>query len=149
MKFSKYFLWIGLALMIILSFYLSYLIWANPTIEGQTLVEETEESHARDEEEEEDYIAAEDVFLPIKAVYKTDDQIQASNTESLLEDLQTDISQASFNSLNVQNYDSTEQLVQQTRMSDGVEMDYTSSFPLEKYIDFFNLELANEGNEEI
>lgn len=66
MKFSKHFLWIGLALMIILSFYLSYLIWANPTIEGQTLVEETEESHARDEEEE-DYIAAEDVFFAYKS----------------------------------------------------------------------------------
>jgi len=149
MKFSKYFLWVGLALMIILSFYLSYLIWANPTIEGQTLVEETEESHAHDEEEEEDYIAAEDVFLPIKAVYKSEDQIQASNSENLLEDLQTDLSQASFNSLNVQSYDSTEQLVQQTRISDGIEMDYASSFPLEKYIDFFNLELTNEENEEI
>jgi len=146
MKFSKYFLWVGLALMIILSFYLSYLIWASPTVDDQTLVEETEESQTEDEEE--DYIAAEDVFLPIKAVYQSEDQTQASNTESLLEDLQTDISQAAFSSLNIQNYDSTEQLVQQTSISDGIEMDYASSFPLKKYIDFFGIDLTNEGNEE-
>ncbi len=147
MKFSKYFLWVGLALMIILSFYLSYLIWASPTVDDQTLVEETEESQTEDEEEE-DYIAAEDVFLPIKAVYKSEDQTQASNTESLLEDLQTDISQGAFSSLNIQNYDSTEQLAQQTSISDGIEMDYASSFPLKKYIDFFGIDLTNEGNEE-
>ncbi|GMA08426.1 hypothetical protein GCM10025886_15770 [Tetragenococcus halophilus subsp. flandriensis] len=147
MKFSKYFLWVGLALMIILSFYLSYLIWASPTVDDQTLVEETEESQTEDEEEE-DYIAAEDVFLPIKTVYQSEDQTQASNTESLLEDLQTDISQAAFSSLNIQNYDSTEQLAQQTSISDGIEMDYASSFPLKKYIDFFGIDLTNEGNEE-
>ncbi|AYW47009.1 hypothetical protein C7K38_00650 [Tetragenococcus osmophilus] len=145
MKYSKYILWIGLAFMIALSFYLSYLIWASPANKDQSLVEETEDSQTQDQQE---IIAASEVFLPLKTVYLNDDNAQASNTESLLEDLQTNIAQSTFGSLDVQSYNSDEGLVEQMELSQGIEMDYAASFPLESYNDFFDMDLPIEGNEE-
>ncbi|MDN6640188.1 MAG: two-component system activity regulator YycH [Tetragenococcus sp.] len=144
MKFSKYFLWIGLVLMVALSFYLSYLIWASPASEDQSLVEETEDSQTQ---EEEDYIAASEVFLPLKAIYINDGGAQASNTESLLEDLQTSIAQSTFGSLDIQSYNSDEELAQHMTLSEGIEMDYAALFPLKNYTDFFSMDLPAEGND--
>lgn len=146
MKFSKYFLWVGLVLMIALSFYLSYLIWASPASEDQTLVEETEDTDAT--QEQGDYVDADEIFLPIKAVHVTDSGAKASNTEPLLEDLQKDISQASFDSLTIQSYDSSAQLAQHTALTDGIEIDYASLFPLKNYIDFFDIDLPFEEDGE-
>lgn len=147
MKFSKYFLWVGLVLMIVLSFYLSYLIWASPASEDKTLVEETEDTETT--REQGDYIDADEVFLPIKMIHETDSGAKASNTETLLEDLQADISQASFDSLTIQSHDSSAQLAQNTALTDGIEMDYTSLFPLKNYIDFFDVDLPfDEDGEE-
>ncbi|KFN91488.1 YycH family regulatory protein [Tetragenococcus muriaticus] len=145
MKYSRYILWIGLAFMIVLSFYLSYLIWASPANKDQSLTEETEESQTEDQEE---IIAASEVFLPLKTVYLNDDEAQASNTESLLEELQTNIARSTFNSLDVQSYDSNEELAQQMELSNGIEMDYATLFPLESYDEYFNMGLSFEESED-
>lgn len=145
MKYAKYILWIGLAFMIALSFYLSYLIWASPANKDQSLVEETEDSQTQDQQT---IIAASEVFLPLKTIYLNGNSAQASNTESLLEDLQTNIAQSTFGSLDVQSYNSDEELVDQMELSQGIEMDYAALFPLESYNDFFDMDLPMEGNEE-
>ncbi|AYW45472.1 hypothetical protein LQF61_01395 [Tetragenococcus koreensis] len=145
MKFSKYFLGIGLALMVALSFYLSYLIWVSPAGEEQSVVEETEDTETQSQQ---DYTTASDVFLPLKTVEIKDNGAKASNTESLLEDLQANVAQSNFGSLDIQSYNSNEELAQHMQMSEGLEMDYAALIPIENYTDFFDVELSTEGDAE-
>lgn len=138
MRIKKYFLHLSLMFMIGLSFYLTYLIWASPATKEGVTTQDTESTKVTSDS---NYPTAAEIFLPLKAVAVKDQAAQATNNETLLQNLQSAFAKAKMSDFKIKKYDLDTDLAKKMELANGIEMDYAVSFPLKQYAKFFDIDI--------
>lgn len=144
MKIKEKVLRVLLILMIGLSFYLTYLLWAGPSnydlsTENSTEVVKKAEK-ARDPK---------DIFLPLTLRYEVKETNYLTQNETLLKEVQLAMDEGRFTKVAVKTL-KTEEYQHETKMKRGIELAYSFYFPLNQYIDLFQLDfpLDNQADQE-
>lgn len=143
MKISERFVRFGLILMIAVSFYLTYLIWLGPTNRDGTVENQTD----TEIQENLNYKEASDIFLPLRLARIQEDSAAETNTESLIRKVQEEVADARYTDGQIRSYHTREEFLEQSRMTDGIELAYTANMPITDYMETFHVNVPIEDQE--
>lgn len=140
MKISERIIRIGLIALIILSFYLSYMIWLSPTARSSL---QTAKHTDRVVNTTQNIRKATDIFLPLRLVWVNgEDDIKQTSSDTLITEVQDLVNKASFGTPEKKSYDSDENFLADVDIKHGVELSYFGPFLVKEYAEMFNLNLA-------
>lgn len=144
MKMTERFVRVGLILMIVLSFYLSYLIWLSPTNRDPVLVSENDAEVL----ENQNYKEASEIYLPLRLAHIQNNAITETNTENFVRKIQEQLSKARYGEESFKKYSSQEDFLNDSKMVDGIELSYIADMPIQTYLEIFKLKLSLSAEEE-
>ncbi|MFV0559797.1 MAG: two-component system activity regulator YycH, partial [Enterococcus sp.] len=144
MKHSDKFIRIGLVVMVLLSFYFSYMIWFNPATNQTTQqVDESKEQVVSNTQEKR---KAADLFLPLRVVRFSGDTIQESNGENMISHLQTVVGDGTYGKLKMTVNKDEDAFKEKQTMTSGFEFNYTAPFSLKEYKSAYELSLEVDSS---
>lgn len=145
MKIKEKVLRILLILMIGLSFYLTYLLWAGPS--NHDLLTENSTEIVKKTEKERD---TKDIFLPLTLRYEVKETNYLTQNETLLKKVQLAMNEGRFTKVEAKTL-KAEEYQHATKMKRGIELAYSFYFPLNQYVDLFQFDfpLENQADQEI
>jgi regulatory protein YycH of two-component signal transduction system YycFG len=137
-KVKEKILRVMLILMIGLSFYLTYLLWAGPS--NHDLISDNSKEVVKKEEKERNPI---DIFLPLTLRYEVRETNYMSQNETLLKEVQLAINESRFTKIKEKTF-KVEEYQTEVKSKRGIELAYSFLFPLTQYIDLFDLDFPLE-----
>lgn len=144
MRISEKVMRLGLILMIALSFYFSYMIWLNPT--GNSSVSDDPDTTVNPSVQT--YKQKSDLFLPLYLTWQDDDAIKETNSETLIREIQGEIDQGTISDLVVKTYDDEADFTKAVTLSQGISLNYYTSFYLNDYAETFEMDISFQNKED-
>ena len=140
MKWQRMILRIALCLSIVTSFYLSYLIWLNPTKTVAT-TPIASETNTQGEMTTKNFRSLTDVFLPLQLVSVTDSQANETNSEQLIKSVLSEIGSSEMEQPKWTSYESADVFIEKTTIKNGFDFIFMNRISLNEAIDLFDLKL--------
>lgn len=142
MSWKRMILRLGLIAMIVLSFYLSYLIWLNPSNKTGTNDLNTSQSSQAGSDKEASPRSLADVFLPLKLVSVSQNSAKETSSEVLIKKMVKTIESTKMTHPNVIEYPTLEAFNEKTQLKNGVELTLMNEMALSECINLFHLQLT-------
>lgn len=131
-----------LVALIVLSFYLSYLIWLSPERNDESQEQEMSQKIT-------DIRSKEELFLPTSVSYHDDKQINISNSPSILLSLHHFFKDQEIRRLQIYAYENEESLLKNLSKENYVSFDYLSKMNLNEYLSVYQLRLSNNDKQKL
>src|SRR5699024_12499170 len=100
-------MYIGLTIMVILSFYLTYLIWLTPASKSSALLNNIEKDEAS---EVKDYKNTEDIFIPLNLTRLKKEATTQTRSDSLIKQGQAMVKENKYDHLTLDSFDREDDL---------------------------------------
>lgn len=139
MRWKRMALRLGLIAMIVLSFYLSYLIWLNPS--NKTGLDTTQSGDTTTEKEVSSRSMA-DVFLPLKLVSVTKGNAQETSSEVVIKKVLKKIEETKMSNPKLMEYTTDAEFEANHQLTDGLELTLMNEMSLAECIELLNLRLT-------
>lgn len=137
MSISEKIIRVGLFFLIVLSLFLSFNIWISSSKKETT---ETKDATSVTPVNER---TSKEVFMPLRLIRKKDNNMELSNSENLISNVQTEIEKGTFEQISQVVKENAEQFQQYQQIENGFELLYEGKFLLSEYIDVFKLSFAD------
>jgi len=124
-------MYIGLTIMVILSFYLTYLIWLTPASKSSALLNNIEKDESS---EVKNYKNTEDIFLPLNLTRFKKEATTQTNSESLIKQGQAMVKENKYDRFTLDSFDSEDEFFEATTVKEGIEMAFADAFPIQSYL---------------
>lgn len=128
---------VGLFFLIVLSLFLSFNIWISSSKKETTRTKDATSVTPVNER------TNKEVFMPLRLIRKKDNNMELSNSENLISNVQTEIEKGTFEQISQVVKDNAEQFQQYQQIENGFELLYEGKFLLSEYIDVFKLSFAD------
>lgn len=138
MKLSEKMIRIGLILLILLSFYLSYVIWLSPS--GRTGVDDNQNS-GQIIASTANLRKASEIFLPLRLSWIDGTDIKQTNVENFIARVQTLIDEGEYGTVTTKTYENDDEFAANSDIHQGIEMSYVAAFLLSDYAKMFDLKI--------
>lgn len=143
MKWQRLLLRLALCISIATSFYLSYLIWLNPTKAVATLPQ-TKEITTEGEMTTKNFRSLTDVFLPLQLVWINEDQANKTNSEQIIKTLLSEVGSNEMQQPKLVTYEAPNEFIEKTSVKNGFDFIFMNRISLNEAIDLFDLKLDLE-----
>src|SRR5699024_9543227 len=124
-------MYIGLTIMVILSFYLTYLIWLTPASKSSALLNNIEKDESS---EVKNYKNTEDIFLPLNLTRFKKEATTQTNSESLIKQGQAMVKENKYDRFTLDSFDSEDEFFEAITVKEGIEMAFADAFPIQSYL---------------
>ncbi|MGM0125352.1 hypothetical protein IGI37_002750 [Enterococcus sp. AZ194] len=147
MKIPERVIQIGLASLILLSLYFTYVIWLSPANKGTASLSSAANPVVATPT---NYRTARETFLPLRVVWFQGKEIKESTSENLITNIQKELSKASIGKVEKKGSEDEKEFASYSQIKEGIEMGYASNFLLSKYDETYkmsmDLDAVNDGN---
>lgn len=143
MKLSEKLIRFGLIAMIILSLYLSYMIWLSPV--GRERIYDSENAQISTNVQNDKPLT--DLFLPTRLTWVNNEDIKETNSETLIKQVQKLVTDAAYGELTITKFPTKEALLQSLDMKHGIELSYYTSYLLADYLENNQLDMDEPANQ--
>ncbi len=134
-------MYVGLTAMVLISFYLTSMIWLTPASKSSEMIDDVDKSETT---QVDTYKSATDVFLPLFLTRFEGDQLAQTNSESLIKEMQSLINKNKYEQFQLKKFDSKGQLNEAIKTQKGLDMNFVDAFPLTSYLDVLQKKLSFE-----
>lgn len=143
MKWQRLILRLALCISIATSFYLSYLIWLNPT-KAVAELPQTSEITTQGEMTTKNFRSLTDVFLPLQLVWINDAQANETNSEQIIKTLLSEVGGNEMQQPKLVTYEVPNEFIEKTSVKNGFDFVFMNRISLNEAIDLFDLKLDLE-----
>lgn len=143
MKWRRILLRLGLVTMILTSFYLSYLIWLNPSNKTPLLPTGSSElaNKQTSSKEEVNTKSQNDIFLPLKLVSVTNSVAQETSSEAIMKKVVKVLESGEMTQAEVIVYPTNDAFLEHSVLKNGIELSFMNEVLMNEAIDVMGLKL--------